>query len=265
MKRFTETTKWADPWFRGLSSKHKALWQYLLDTCDHAGLLKANMDWGLVSFQVGEPCTADDLKAFDGRLELVGDLIWIRKFCVFQYGRFDSDTTSRVQSSVIQALDRAGISLDKAMDSLSIAYGKPIDSLSIGYAMGINTPKDKDKDKEKDNKGVQGELIEKDELSFPAAINTDAFRAAWGRYIDYRRKAKLKKLQPISAQAQLEKLANWGEQAAIQSINETIANAWAGLFAPKNQPQVAQGAAKQPSASKPARYIPSTVEEIDAR
>jgi hypothetical protein len=68
---------------------------------------------------------------------------------------------------------------------------------------------------------------------FPIGLDTDAFRAAWGRYIEYRRKAKLKKLQPVSVQAQLEKLASWGEATSIQSINETIANAWQGLFEPK--------------------------------
>jgi hypothetical protein len=40
LKRFTETTKWADPWFRKLPLRLKSLWHWLCDTCDMAGVLE---------------------------------------------------------------------------------------------------------------------------------------------------------------------------------------------------------------------------------
>lgn len=82
---------------------------------------------------------------------------------------------------------------------------------------------------EQDNKAVSSEPA----VFFPESLCTEAFSSAWGRYVAYRAKSKLKKLQPMSVQAQLEKMANWGEQAAIEAINATIANGWQGLFEPK--------------------------------
>ena len=37
-KRMSETEKWKDPWFEGLSKDFKLIWLYLLDDCDNAGI-----------------------------------------------------------------------------------------------------------------------------------------------------------------------------------------------------------------------------------
>ena len=85
MKRFTETTKWADPWYRALSPADKLLWIYMLDVCDHAGILE--MDWPLASFVIGEEVTPANLRVFAGRVEkLKDDKLWIVGFVKFQWG-----------------------------------------------------------------------------------------------------------------------------------------------------------------------------------
>jgi hypothetical protein len=82
-KRFTDCHKWSDPWFRQLSPTAKLLWQWILDSCDNAGVL--DPDWGLATFQVGsevEGCI-EELKT---RLEpLENKRIFVTKFIGFQY------------------------------------------------------------------------------------------------------------------------------------------------------------------------------------
>jgi hypothetical protein len=69
--------------------------------------------------------------------------------------------------------------------------------------------------------------------ALPPELNTEAFKKAWGAYLAYRREAKIKAIKPTSIAAQWKTLAEWGEPAAIESIEETIRNSWQGLFPPK--------------------------------
>lgn len=43
-KRFTDTEKWKDPWFRKLSAEAKVLFNYFCDDCDLAGFLQQDDD-----------------------------------------------------------------------------------------------------------------------------------------------------------------------------------------------------------------------------
>lgn len=84
---------------------------------------------------------------------------------------------------------------------------------------------------------VVGVVVDEDVVAepeeIPAVLNTPAFLAAWKEYHEYRQQSRLKKLIPKSRASQLKTLAEWGEASAIQSIQQTIANGYQGLFQPK--------------------------------
>jgi hypothetical protein len=86
VKRFTETTKWSDPWFMDLPVKYKAFWFYICDQCDCAGFWEPNMR--LAVAQIGEPMElVEILRVFEKRIEQTGEgKLWIRKFIQFQQG-----------------------------------------------------------------------------------------------------------------------------------------------------------------------------------
>jgi hypothetical protein len=84
MKRFTETTKWRNPWFRRLSPLLKCLWQFILDECDPAGVVE--FDPELASFCIGEKIVLADLNEFGERLAAIGGGKYqIKGFLEFQY------------------------------------------------------------------------------------------------------------------------------------------------------------------------------------
>lgn len=131
-KRFTETNKWQDPWFCGLSCRDRLFWLYLLDTCDHAGIWQVN--WPLVRFYHGSDF---EFKAavFGDRIRVLTDEKWIiPKFVQYQYGSLKPD--NRAHASVIALLKKEG------------AY-KVLTSPMLG-------DKDKDKDKEKNKDTARG-------------------------------------------------------------------------------------------------------------
>jgi hypothetical protein len=133
MKRFTETRKWDDPWFRKLTPEHKLLWQWLLDGCDNAGVIDPDID--LASFQIGYQYPIDTLSVFAGRvIPLAEGKHFIPKFIEFQYGTLSADC--KAHNPIFISLRKHGLE---------------------GYPKGINTlqEKEKEKEKEKDKSGTK--------------------------------------------------------------------------------------------------------------
>lgn len=131
MKRFTETTKWDDPWFRKLSPKLKCLWQFIVDRCDPAGVI--DIDCDLAGFQIGTKISEKDIRDLGGRVEKLDcGKWWVVRFVAFQYGKLSEDC--KAHGPVFASLD---------------AYSLK-DRVSKGYAKGIHTLKDKDTDKDED-------------------------------------------------------------------------------------------------------------------
>lgn len=129
MKRFTETTKWDDPWFRKLTPKLKCLWLFLCDRCDSAGVIE--VDYELAGVHIGTKINEQDVADLGPRIEkLECGKWWIVRFVAFQYGKLSEDC--KAHGPVLSSLESYGL----------------MDRVLKGYAKGMNTPKDnKEKDK----------------------------------------------------------------------------------------------------------------------
>jgi hypothetical protein len=132
MKRFTETQKWEDPWFRKLKPELKLLWQWILDRCDNAGVIDPDID--LASFQIGHQYPMDTLSQFAGRVAKLPCGKWfIPKFIEFQYGQLSVEC--KAHKPIFISLEKHGLK---------------------GYPKGINTLQEKETEK------VQKKETEKD-------------------------------------------------------------------------------------------------------
>lgn len=157
-KRFFDSAKFNDPWFRKLSPKMKCLWEYLLCECDHAGIIKFDED--LASFKIGEEVsTIEMLEVFKDRIiQISEEKFFIKKFVLFQYpngvwGERNSD------KSVLKLLKSHGLE-----DMVKELYANPTSTLDEGLAKGYPTQQVKVQVKVKDkvkvqvkDKGVLGE------------------------------------------------------------------------------------------------------------
>ena len=116
-KRFMDNSIFEKQWFRELPVRLKIVWFYLINKCDHAGILN-DLDVGLLSYQIGDNYTIDEiLEAFNDNIEQIGDnKFYLTKFCKFQYGELNPNV--KVHKSVIKLLDKHSIELPKS--SLSV-------------------------------------------------------------------------------------------------------------------------------------------------
>jgi hypothetical protein len=142
VKRFTDTEKWRDPWYRRLPPRLKCLWQYLCDTCDAAGVFEP--DWEQASFVIGEPVTLSDLDEFKGRLEVVvRTKMVILKFVPFQYSNLSHQCPAH--KPVFSAMRRSNIGYQYPNDRVTVGYSIPTGKVQTG------------KDNEQERKGDAAE------------------------------------------------------------------------------------------------------------
>lgn len=123
MKRFTETEKWRDPWFRKLSPSAKLLWLYLCDICSRAGI--AELDMECASFEIGLPITNETLGELKSRLSAKDSKLLIRKFIEFQCGK-EPTPSCPAHKPVIAEIERYGLV------RTANGYEYPNGSLAIG-------------------------------------------------------------------------------------------------------------------------------------
>ena len=84
-KRFTETNKWNDPWFRKLKAGEKLVFLYLIDNCDNAGFYE--VDCEMMSFQIGIESSKIEgaIKGISrGLLGAGTDWVWVKNFLKHQ-------------------------------------------------------------------------------------------------------------------------------------------------------------------------------------
>lgn len=83
-KRFTETTKWEDKYFRKLSPEAKLLYWYMWDRCDIAGFWE--VDLHLAAFCIGydESRLQEAFKELSSRYILDTKVVWIKSFLKHQ-------------------------------------------------------------------------------------------------------------------------------------------------------------------------------------
>ena len=152
----TETRKWQDSWFMDLPAKYKLAWFWILDNCDHAGLIDANSR--LMSFMVGEPIDGEEfLRMMAGRVTKPKAGKWfVTSFISFQYGA-ELNPRNSAHRGVLRILNDQQIECPVAVfKEKNEGADKPLGSPSGGAQ-----DKDKDKDKDKEMQLRAGRLLRK--------------------------------------------------------------------------------------------------------
>lgn len=220
-KRFTETDKWRDTWFRKLTPAYKLAWVYLLDNCDHAGVI--DLDEEMAEFQIGD--TVDwsaFIEASLGRVVLLDNgRLWLTGFIAYQYGVLSP--TCPAHGPVFRSVEKNSIPME--------GYPKGIQRVSSTLK---DKDKDKDKDKGKDTEGGVGET--KPPVSVPVPdltpIVSPRLREAAGDWLAYKRERR-EPYKPRGLAACISRIvsleAEHGESAVCDAIQRAMAAGWKGF------------------------------------
>jgi len=168
MKRFTDTSKWSDPWFRRLSAPAKMLWFYILDHCDHVGMIELDLD--LAAQDCGINMSPETLLEIGDRVEPAGKgKLIVPKFIKFQVG--EPSESCKAHTKIIQAIEELELFKD------SLGYHYPINSLSLDYPMTNNSHKEKEEDKDKEEEEDKEEEGKKSKSSKLSKAKPDSMEA----------------------------------------------------------------------------------------
>ena len=80
MKRFTETQKWDDPWFREIHGSHKLVFLYILDRCNNAGFWEVDLSALAFHTKLEEKHFEGAFKALERGLQGASGWVWVRNF-----------------------------------------------------------------------------------------------------------------------------------------------------------------------------------------
>lgn len=108
-KRFTDSEKFRDSWYRKLKPVHKCMWEFMINECSHAGILE--LDYDSMSFHIGVKVTEEDLLLFESRITFIDeDKIFIASFLRFQQKELNINNPAH--KNIIKELEKYDIPQD---------------------------------------------------------------------------------------------------------------------------------------------------------
>jgi len=216
VKRFTETTKWMDPWFTGLSLDAKIAFWYITENCDAAGVWDPN--FRMANFAFGRDIDWGSVQAeFKDRVFVLKCGKWVvEKFVEFQYGTLSEEC--HPHRKVLELLKHHGLTISKGR----LRVGK-------GY------PKGTGRGKEEDNKGSEGV-----EFVVPADI-----QPIWDEWLAYRSQRHLPAYKEMGIRKQVGQLTKWGAARAREAVDYSIRQNYQGIYEEKQSNGI--GAHKKPN------------------
>jgi hypothetical protein len=104
-RRYTESEKWKDTWFRKLSPSEKLFLLYLYDECDVAGFWE--IDTELASFQTGLSSIEiiEAMKGLSRACEINGENLWVKRFVRYQQPTYPLNPANNAHKTIIQKLE----------------------------------------------------------------------------------------------------------------------------------------------------------------
>ena len=232
MKRFTDTNKWQDPWFRQLTPNTKVFWIFILDNCDNAGIWDRDDD--LFKIFSGITIEVDShLEELGDRVEILKDgKVLIPKFIQFQQGG-DLKESKPFHRGILKILEKHQLTQDEHgivmaypshSNGIGMAYPCHSDGIAMASSLGNGI-----------GNGIGKEEESEEEMRPEGWTDRDMedLRPAWEAYLQHRKENRWKKPQATQIKTLFAKFAKVGKPMSIKSLEDAVASGWQGVFPEK--------------------------------
>lgn len=208
MKRFTETAKWDDRWYRNLSPSAKLLRDFIVDKCDAVGIWEPDLE--SASFFIGAKIEQKHLDEIADRLQLLpSGKYLVRRFIWFQYGELSEKCPPH--KTVLRLIQQNGL------ERQGLDY---VHANGTALAPASAPPKEPPKPK-----------VEEKPKELPAHLNTARIQNRWQVWQNHRRGLKKPGMGWIALfNEQIEFLSTLDESVAFETLDTAIRNGWQGLY-----------------------------------
>lgn len=118
-KRFTDSGKFRDNWYRKLTPNQKCLWEFIISECSLAGII--DIDFDSLEFHIGAKITIEDFEPLNERIYTLPDgKVFIPKFITFQQKELNENNPAH--KNIIEILSKYGIDLSLNLENLERGF-----------------------------------------------------------------------------------------------------------------------------------------------
>jgi len=236
-KRFTDSEKWKDPWFRKLTPTAKLMCLYLYDRCDIAGFWEIDLEGAAFEIGVSHQDILEAMKGLERCYETNGDRVWVKRFIRFQ-GNKELNENNKAHQGIIRLLrEREGFSENVSRVLNGIDLPSPYEGASMpllrsqGISKGLGNGNGKE---------VPKVTISKEDLS-TLTEHYATIRGARPRgnaWLPIQQGMKAMVVDEAYTVAQItgcmDRLVEWGVTWQINTVRRWIADYAAGKMPSKN-------------------------------
>ena len=223
MRRWTETTKWTDRWFRRLDVTSKVFYLYLLDNCDEAGVWEE--DFEMLAFHTGISICRDALVEDLGeRLQVLeGEKILVRKFLPFQQPKGLKPNVP-FHKKILERLEFHGLSLQAEKVTLKgdtpQGLGETPPNPYVNVNVNVKTVEGE----------CEGETRKHPSEQIPLDLREGDFEEAWLEYLVHLDEIGHKRPGKTAVKAMFHKFRKHGVTTSARAIRHSIEQNYAGVF-----------------------------------
>lgn len=218
-KRFTDSEKFRNSWYRRLTPKQKCIWEYMISECSLAGIIEIDIE--SMGFHIGENITKDDIRYFQEKyVVLEKEKLFIPSFIRFQ--QKELNIKQKAHEKIINELQKYDIPLTVSECGFRYTIDTPLKgyqrctSNSIGNGIGIGSSiVNKNNEEVTENK--------KNKLKKPENVTSET----WQDFLTLRKAKKAPVTETVIKKIENEAAKiDWSLEQAMQ---EMCAQGWQGF------------------------------------